>query len=232
MLVAVLSDIHANLAALEAVLADAERRGCASYVCLGDTVGYGPDAQACVDVVRRRCSAIVQGNHDVAVATGTFAGLPSDGEAAARAHHAALSAGDREWLGGLPLTTTFGDATLVHATPEQPERWYRVESFALAHAQFQHFDTAICFAGHTHVPGILAAKIGQFRVQPGGRFFVNVGSVGQPRDGDPRAAYGVFDVDAMRYELARVPYDVDATVRALRAAGLPERLGKRLEKGR
>jgi diadenosine tetraphosphatase ApaH/serine/threonine PP2A family protein phosphatase len=231
-LVAVLSDIHANLPALEAVLADADRRGCSAFVCLGDVVGYGASPKRCLDLVRERCSAIVQGNHDLAVASGDFDGLPSDGEAAARLHNRQLDARDLEWLGGLPLTATFAGATLVHATPQNPERWHRVGSFLLAKAQFDHFDTDICFAGHTHQPAVMGAKLGQFRVQPGGRFFVNVGSIGQPRDDDPRAAYGVFDAEAFGYELVRVPYNVEQAVRDIDAAGLPPRLGRRLQQGR
>ncbi len=232
MLVAVLSDIHANLTALEAVLIDAERRGCNTFVCLGDIVGYGPEAQSCLTIVRERCSAIVQGNHDLAVATGDTQGLPRDGAAAAALHHQQLDANDLEWLGGLPLTTTFGDATLVHATPEHPDHWLRVDSYQVAKAQFGYFDTTVCFAGHTHVPAILSAKIGQFRVVAGGKFFVNVGSVGQPRDGDPRAAYGIFDPVQMTYELARVPYDIERTRRRIADANLPASLGRRLTTGR
>ncbi len=232
MLVAVLSDIHANLAALEAVLKDADRRGCDRFVCLGDTVGYGPDAERCLKIVRERCVAIVQGNHDAAVATGDIEGLPRDGAVAATLHHQQLDDNDRAWLAGLPLATTFAGATLVHATPERPEHWMRVESYKVAKAQFDHFDTPICFAGHTHVPAILSAKIGQFRVAPGGRFFVNVGSIGQPRDGDARAAYGIFDSDAVTYELVRVPYDIERTRRRIAEEGLPDSLGRRLTTGR
>ncbi len=229
---AILSDIHANAQALEAALAEIDRRGADALVCLGDTVGYNADAQLCLDLVRERCAVVLRGNHDEAVATGNTRGLPRDGALAAKLHHEQLSEADRTWLLDLPLVATFENTTLVHATPQTPERWLRVDSYQVAHAQFAHFDTPVCFAGHTHVPAVMGEKIGQFTVRPGSRFLVNVGSVGQPRDGNPRACVSFFDTDTFAYELVRLPYHVEEARRRIEEAGLPEGLSIRLRTGR
>lgn len=232
MRLALIADVHSNRQALEAVLAEIDRRGADRIVCLGDVVGYGAEARACVDLVRARCAATVLGNHDLAVATGEVSGLPIDGQAAALHNRAALDADALAWLAGLPLTATVETATLVHATPETPERWLRPDAFAVSHRQFGFFDTPVCFAGHQHMPAVTGERIGQLRVKPGGRFFVVVGAVGQPRDGDPRAAFSLFDTEAMTHEAVRVPYYVEGAEAAIREAGLPEALGRRLRRGR
>ncbi len=229
---ALVSDIHANIQALDAVFAEIARRGADATVCLGDIVGYNADPQACLDLVRARCAVVVRGNHDEAVATGDVKGLPRDGAEAARLHHKLLSDDDRAWLRALPLVATFENATLVHATPQQPQHWLRVDSFQVAHAQFDHFTTPVCFAGHTHLPGVMGHKLGQFGVRPGGRYFINVGSVGQPRDGNPRACVAFFDTDTFHYELVRLPYHVEGARQRIEEVGLPAVLSNRLRAAR
>ena len=232
MRLALIADVHSNLEALQSVLREVDRRGVDQIVCLGDTVGYGADAQACVDLVRERCAVTVLGNHDEAVATGNVAGLPKDGQAAALHNRAHLDADALAWLAALPATAVVENATLVHATPHLPLVWLRSDGFQVAHAQFQHFDTPICFAGHMHIPAVVGEKIGQMRVRPGGRFFVVCGSAGQPRDGNPRAFVSFFDTDAFAYEPVRVPYNVDEAGRRILEAGLPQELARRLRSGR
>lgn len=232
MRIALLSDIHANLQALQAALTEIDRRGADTLVCLGDVVGYNADPKPCLDLVRQRCAITIRGNHDEAVATGDTKGLPKDGAEAARLHHEMLDAADRAWLLNLPLSATLDVCTFVHATPQHPDRWLRVDSYQVAHAQFDYFDTPICFAGHTHSPGVMGQKVGQFQVRPGGRFFVNVGSVGQPRDGNPRACIAFFDTEAFSYELVRLPYHVEGARQRIEAVGLPRSLSDRLRMGR
>ncbi len=232
MRLALLSDIHANLEALTTVLAEIDQRGADALLCLGDVVGYNADPKPCLDLVRERCTITIRGNHDEAVATGNVKGLPKDGAAAARLHHDLLDEADRAWLATLPLRAVFEDCTLVHATPQEPEHWLRVDSYQVAHAQFNHFDTPICFAGHTHSPAVLSEKIGQFQVRKGGRFFVNVGSVGQPRDGNPRACVAFFDTEAFTYEIVRLPYHVEGARQRIEEVGLPRSLSDRLRLGR
>lgn len=232
MLVAVLSDIHANLAALEAALAEAERRGAGAAVCLGDTVGYGPDPEACVDLVRERCGVVVMGNHDAAVARDEgLAALPTDGQTAARLHRDWLRDDQRAWLAGLPLMAEAHGATFVHAGPHAPAEWPRLDSFRAVQAQFPAFDTPICFVGHSHKPAVVSDALGVFSVRPGHRFLVDVGSVGQPRDHDPRLAFSVFDTEAGTVEAVRCHYDVASTTARIHERGMPRGLGDRLRRG-
>lgn len=232
MLIAVLSDIHSNLPALEAVLEAVDRENPDEIHCLGDVVGYGADPKECIDIVRRRSTTVVLGNHDLAVANGSgLKLLPPHGRIAAEHNAAKLSAKDRAWLAKLPLTASSANATFVHASPRDPDRWTRIESFPIAQSQFDHFDTDVCFIGHSHVPAVLSDRVGVFNVRAGYRFLINVGSVGQPRDGDSRASFAVFDTEAFTYRLERVPYDVARAMKRIEEEKLPAQLGRRLEIG-
>ncbi len=232
MRLAILSDVHANLEALQAVLAHVDAQGVDAIYCLGDVVGYGGDPEACLEIIRERCQVVVLGNHDVAVAREEGLDyLPKDGRAAAIAHRKALSDEQLEWLATLPLTARVDGVTLVHATPLEPESWHRLAGYLQSARQFEHFDTRVCFIGHTHIPGMMADAIGVFQMRPGRRYLVNVGSVGQPRDHDPRAAYCLFDSEAFTHEIIRVPYDVEKAGERIKEAGLPARLASRLRAG-
>jgi len=232
MLIAVISDIHSNLPALEAVMDAVERESPDEIHCLGDIVGYGADPEPCIDIARRRCKTIVLGNHDLAVADGTGAKLlPPHGRIAAEHNAGVLSDTDRTWLQKLPLKSVSENTTFVHASPRNPDRWTRIESFPIARSQFDHFDTDLCFIGHSHVPAILSDKVGVFNVRRGYRFLINAGSVGQPRDGDPRAAFGLFDTEAFKYRVKRISYDVARAMKRIEEEDLPAQLGRRLEIG-
>lgn len=232
MRLALLADVHANRAALDAVLADIARRGADQIVCVGDIVGYGPDPEACVGALRDRDVLSVLGNHDLAVASGRdLDALPRDGQVAALRHREWLSADDLAWLSALPLRAAVATVTLVHASPDAPAAWNRLEGFHEVHAQFAAFDTDVCVVGHSHRPAVVADRLGVTTVRPGHRYLINVGSVGQPRDHDPRAAYGLFDTEAVAYELIRVYYDHTRTAARLRERGLPAGLGTRLARG-
>lgn len=231
-LVAVLSDIHANYQALRAAVDLAEARGAEHLVNLGDVVGYGPDPSACVDLVRAEFSVNVLGNHDAAVAADDgLAALPRDGQEAAKVHQLLLSEEQIAWLRSLPLVATAYDATFVHAAPKEPERWPRLSSFGHVRAQFDAFETPICFVGHSHKPAVVSNSIGVLRVRPGHRFLVDVGSVGQPRDRDPRLSFALFDTDAFSVEIIRAHYDHARTSVRVRELGLPASLGDRLRRG-
>ena len=187
MKLAILSDIHANLEALTAVLSVIEGRTVDAVYCLGDVVGYGADAAGCVNIVRERCAATVLGNHDEAVALERgLRVLPRDGRKAAAHNRAQLAEDQRAYLAGLPLALEAAGCTFVHATPGDPGGWHRLGSYLVAQEQFQHFETEVCFVGHSHVPAVMGNKLGAVRVRPGLRYLINVGSVGQPRDGDRR----------------------------------------------
>ena len=232
MRIAVISDVHSNLPAFEAVLQEIERQKVDTVYCLGDTVGYGADPVACLELTRQHCQQSVLGNHDLAVASGDgLSYLPGAGQVAAKHNAQQLSENQRRWLADQPLVWSEGSCTLAHASPGHPERWLRVESFFLAQDQFNHFQTPVCFVGHTHQPGVLSDQLGVLRVRAGHRHNINVGSVGQPRDGDPRASFGIFNTEAFTFELIRVAYDVDRAIQRIREEGLPKELGRRLEKG-
>lgn len=233
MKIAVISDIHSNLEALTTALRTIDERGADAIVCLGDIVGYGADAPACVDLVRERCDAVVAGNHDQAVALDLNVGyLPKDGQEAALYNRGQLSDDQLAYLAGLPLRVQGHGCTFVHASPGLPELWLRLDSFVTAQEQFQHFDTDVCFLGHTHIPAVMADKVGVLRVRPGHRYLINAGSVGQPRDGNPRLGVVFFDTDAFTCDIVRVPYNVERAAARILEAGLPARLAARLKVGR
>lgn len=233
MRLAFLSDIHSNLEALQTALRAIDSADVDAIYCLGDVVGYNADASACVDLVRERCAGTVLGNHDAAVAKemGVEA-LPSDGREAARHNRRQLSNDQIDWLAGLPETLTVANCTLVHATPDDPTAWRRLTTYPAAQVQFEHFDTEMCFIGHTHIPAVMADKLGVLQVRPGHRFLVNVGSIGQPRDHNPKLSFGLFDTESFDYRNVRLDYDIEATAAKIRAEdALPNRLADRLMDG-
>jgi diadenosine tetraphosphatase ApaH/serine/threonine PP2A family protein phosphatase len=231
--VAVLSDIHANLVALQSALALAEQRGADRLVCLGDVVGYGPDPGPCVDLVRAEFEVCVKGNHDEAVvgSDGEARALPRDGQAAARLHRELLTEDQAAWLRALPFRAEAHGATYVHAAPRHPERWPRLESFGQVKAQFDAFETPICFVGHSHRPAVVSESVGVLRVRPGHRYLVDVGSVGQPRDKDPRLSFALYDPEAFSVEVVRGHYDHARVAVRVGEVGLPASLGDRLRRG-
>jgi len=231
---AILSDIHSNLEALDRALRAVDEADVDAVYCLGDVVGYNADPAACVDRVRKHCDAVVLGNHDAAVARKADVNfLPADGQEAARHNRKHLSDAQRDYLADLPLTHTADNCTFVHATPDAPTAWKRLTAYPAAQAQFDHFDTDVCFIGHTHSPAVMADSLGIFRVRAGHRYLINVGSVGQPRDGNPKLSFGLFDTDTFEYENVRLDYDVATAARKIRNADrLPNTLADRLEEGR
>lgn len=230
--IAVLSDVHANLTALTAALDEIRRRGADAVVCLGDIVGYGPEPEACVDLIRETCTHTVLGNHDAAVAREHAVGaLPRDGQEAAQLHRTLLRDDQIEWLAELPLTATAYGATFVHASPDRPETWTRLQSFRTIQAQFDAFSTDICFVGHSHRPAVASSSMGVHKVRRGHRFIVDVGSIGQPRDRDPRLSFALYDDFAFSVEMVRLHYDHTKTAARIVESGLPASLGDRLRRG-
>jgi diadenosine tetraphosphatase ApaH/serine/threonine PP2A family protein phosphatase len=237
---AVLSDIHGNLEALRAVLADCAGR-VDGLLCLGDLVGYGADPAACVEVMAERAQLLVAGNHEWGV-TGRLSLEWFNPMARAAAVWTAevLGPAHNAWLATLPLTARLGEATLVHASPERPEEWTYVLTPADGYAALAAFDTRLAFVGHSHQPGHWSlgpagrsrrAGAVDLQLAPSHRYLVNVGSVGQPRDGDPRASYAIWDCTDDRVSIRRVPYDLAQTRRKIEAAGLPRFLADRLASG-
>jgi len=238
--IAVISDVHGNLEALEAVLAEIDRSAVDLLYSLGDVVGYGPSPAACLDAVRRRAAVALLGNHDAAVAGlisldefNEFAGSTISWTAGQ------LDDGQIAYLGLLPYTYREPDLLLVHASPIEPERWRYIHGMIDVDEHFAAFAERLCFVGHSHRPGVYTATCqgGVARrgvretLQAGQRYLVDVGSVGQPRDRDPRAAYVLYDTTDGCIEVRRVVYPVERTQERMRTAGLPAFLIDRLGAG-
>jgi len=237
---AILGDIHGNLEALEAVLKDAAEQDVNSYVCVGDIVGYNANPAECLEKVRQMDFTCVKGNHDH---------YCSHDESLDDFHP--LAANVIDWtrhqldddeiafLKGLKYSRIMSGFTIVHSTLDMPDKWGYVFDALEADANFNYQSTSLCFHGHTHIPVVYEKKgrvmkheFAKVNLQLGSKYFINVGSVGQPRDGNPLAAYAVYDMKAKTVELRRIPYDIAAVKEKILAAGLPERLAARLDVGK
>src|ERR1700720_626362 len=215
---AILSDIHSNLEAFEAVLADARARQCTQFVCLGDVVGYNANPHECVEIVQELDCPIVKGNHDEqASLIESSRDFNEMAEAAIQWTRDHLTNEDKQWLRELRLQRPVRDFTIVHATLDTPEQWGYVFNNLDAAASFTYQHTNVCFFGHTHVPmafvgneGVQRQRVDKLRIDPSKKYFINVGSVGQPRDGDWHAAYCIYHIDSNVIEQRRVKYDLKA----------------------
>lgn len=242
MRLALISDIHANRQALEAVLADIDRQNVDAMACLGDIVGYGADPIACIDLIQDRAPvAVVQGNHDEYVAgERSLADINPVAGLATLWTRQQLDEARRHWLASLPLTARVGDdIELVHASLLDAAGWMYVRFLDDGVLTMAAQKARFCFYGHTHRPmafrqrdaGVEHLQDSHYDVETGDRWLVNVGSVGQPRDGDWRAAWTLLDTDAGTITLHRVEYDLEECMARILAAELPERLARRLALG-
>lgn len=238
---AILGDIHANLEALTAVLNDAEEQGVTHYACTGDVVGYNADPKTCLHMIKKRECKIVQGNHDYYAACNESMELFTPmAQKSIRWTRKQLSPFERKFLRHLPLIVDIENFTLVHSSLSNPHRWNYIFKRKMADANFRNQFNAVCFYGHTHVP--LAFVKGEnslekgfyetLNIRPGYQYLINVGSVGQPRDRNPKAAYVIYDLEAQTVTMRRVDYDMELTQKKIRAAGLPFRNALRLAHGR
>jgi len=243
LLIALMSDIHGNLEAFSACIADADQVAPgARIIALGDFVGYGADPNAVTRLAMARAAIAIRGNHDEA-ATGDLSGMTADAAAAIAWTKGVLAPDVRDWLTALPMEVEEEDRLYVHAEASRPAAWRYVTDADAARASIEAADARLTFTGHTHVPvlfGLTAAeKITRFRpitevpvpMPRPRRWFAGVGAVGQPRDGNPDACYAIFDTDRAELTFRRVAYDVALAGSKIRAAGLPERLASRLLHG-
>lgn len=238
---AILADIHANLVAFKTVLNEIEASGGVEQLwCLGDIIGYGPDPSACIDLLRQYPHLCVAGNHDwAAIGKVDVSDFNPEAAEACLWTGRQLSPDDIEYLQSLPLSAAHGDFTIVHGSPREPI-WEYVLSTSIAYDNFQHLDTRYCLIGHSHVPIVfryqgdtcIPVKLPAELKLGAERLIVNPGSVGQPRDGDPRAAYAVYDEDASTMYHYRIPYEIEATQARMIQQGLPDFLIARLSHGR
>jgi diadenosine tetraphosphatase ApaH/serine/threonine PP2A family protein phosphatase len=242
MLIVLVSDIHSNLVALEAVLEQLPLYD--QLWCLGDTIGYGPRPNECLEYMRGLGTYVLTGNHDLAclgqISTDVF---NDEARIANDWNGRQLQPAPRSFLQARAATLTTEQGTLLaHASPRDPV-WEYVDRVEIATANFAHITSQVCWVGHTHVPvAFMLDTDGQvvgtymqhstvLQLRPDARYILNPGSVGQPRDGDPRAAYALWDTGAGTVQFARIGYDIGATQKQIAAAGLPALLGERLASG-
>ncbi len=251
MRVAVIADVHGNLEALEAVLADIRDTGVDAVYCLGDVIGYGADPAACLDLVCEHCEILLQGNHeDALLQPAHIAAMNPVAAVAERWTQTRLTGAQRERIAQWPLVKVGADARLVHGSPDEPLRFHYLQHRWNLENAFRAFSETICFFGHTHVPAAAAEivpgvvqsislpsystdRVGlrHLALEPGNRYVVNGGSVGQPRDNDPRAKWLLVREKPPELEFRALSYDIAVSQKKILSAGLPEFLASRLEYG-
>ena len=237
---AIIADIYANLEALQVVLEDTKAQNCTHYACLCDVVGYNANPKECLDIVRSMGMPCVKGNHDEYCSIDSYLeGFNPHAAEAVNWTRQQLTEEDQQWLLELKYLRLLASFSIVHATLDGPQRWGYVFDKLAAAASFTYQNTNVCFFGHTHVPVafvrdtvVRGGTYSKFKTEPGRKYFVNVGSVGQSRDGVAKATYVIYDLDEGSIELRRLDYDIAATQAKIRAAGLPERLAERLAHGK
>jgi len=236
MKIAILSDIHGNLEALTEALTYVDENNISEIYCLGDIVGYGPNPNECIELITKRCQRIVIGNHDHAAIGLTSTEYFNDFAKIATAWTSnVLTEQNKEFLSSLDFTYQTDDYLLVHATPSQPALWHYILSEVDAQHEFRHFEQRLCFIGHSHFP-IVFHKQGytreeKLKLAKRNKYIINVGSIGQPRDGNPRTCFCVYNQDTNKLEYIRLEYDMAKTREKIVKAGLPVFLADRLIKG-
>jgi diadenosine tetraphosphatase ApaH/serine/threonine PP2A family protein phosphatase len=236
-----ISDIHGNLEALQAVYKEIDKIGVDEILCLGDIIGYGPDPEKCVELVRERVNIILAGNHDYApIGLVDVTYFNTYAKRAVEWTASQITEETRKFLEERPLIHQFQNFTIVHSTPADPDAWEYILSIDDAIENFPHFDSRCCFIGHSHVPVIISKapdehikvkRVEKMTLEEGFKYIINIGSVGQPRDLDPRAAFAVFDDETYSYTLHRVKYDIGKVQRKILERGLPPFLAERLALG-
>lgn len=236
---ALFADIHGNLEAFRAVLGTLQNGRIDRHICVGDIVGYGANPGECIKLVKDLDCLAVAGNHDwAAVDLASIDYFNPYAKEAVLWTRSQLSQEDRDFLKGLELVREPHGFTIVHATLKAPEEWNYIFSASDAHENFQLLSNCLLFVGHSHVP-IIFEENGGYRyhfgrkvnLKEGQKYIINIGSVGQPRDGDPRASFFIYDTESRQVELRRVEYNVDEAMRKIVEANLPPVLAWRLREG-
>lgn len=233
------SDIHGNLEALRAVADALREEGVDNYICIGDIVGYGANPRECIELIKDLNPITVAGNHDYgAVNLTDLSYFNSDAKEAILWTQGQLDQEGKEFLSGLRLVHNFPDFTIVHATLKAPEEWNYILSTYDAHQNFQLFATPLLFIGHSHTPIVFGGNANYryyFRevidLEKERKYIINIGSVGQPRDGDPRASFVLYDTESRLVQVKRVEYNIPGAMKKIIEAGLPKTLAWRLSRG-
>lgn len=235
--IAIFSDIHSNLEALEAVMRDMKEQGVTDHICLGDIVGYNANPAECLKIVRDLKCPVIRGNHDEESARHSDLSYYRELARVSMAYSRdALTDDDKAYMKALPLVLNIDDFIVVHSSLFKPQDFYYVDGLLEAEFHFSQQSRQVCFCGHTHLAGVFSRTWRQLDLlhpesldlKQGVRYLINVGSVGQPRDRDWRSSYCIFQPEASKLEFRRVEYDVEAAQKKINAAGLPAALGERL----
>lgn len=229
---AFLSDIHGNLEALTVALETLEALSVDRMICLGDIVGYGANPRECLHLIRERADVIILGNHDAGViGKDDLTWFNDFARQAVLWTQTVLTDEDKDFLRSLPLEGSENDLHFVHGTPHDPGGWHYIISALDVFQQFSFIKGQTCFVGHSHVPGDFWEKPPASGNDGTGKRIINVGSVGQPRDRDPRLCFAVYDAEKGDLELIRAEYDIQTAATKIRKAGLPDFLAERLSWG-
>lgn len=236
MSIAILSDIHGNLEALSAIFNYLEKKKIAKIYCLGDIVGYGPNPNECVDLIASKCTNSIIGNHDhAALGLTSIEYFNEFAKVSTRWTMNQLTNKSKDFLLSLDFKYSNDQYLFVHSSPSDPKAWNYVLTEHDAKKEFKYFDQKICFIGHSHFPIVFSKKgytrKSKVKLDDLNRYIVNVGSTGQPRDGDSRACFCVYSEEHKKVEYVRIEYDIKKTRDKIINAGLPMFLADRLKKG-
>jgi predicted phosphodiesterase len=236
--IVVLSDIHSNLYALREVLKYIKKEKVDKVVCLGDIVGYGPRPNECIDLIKKECQVCLMGNHDhAAIGLTDTHHFNHYAREAVKWTRKTLTSHNKAYLKGLSFSHCENDLLYVHSTPDHPEEWHYILSEYEAIKYLYQIKQKICFIGHTHVPVIFSSIEGAFYQEEiildyrENKYIINVGSVGQPRDGDPRLCFVVFDTVSGKLKYIRLDYKIKKTYDEIMKNKLPAFLATRLQVG-
>lgn len=239
---AILSDIHGNLEAFQSVLNEIEKESPDKIFFLGDIVGYGANPNQSIELLKTITDMVVVGNHDhAAVGLTDISYFNIYAKEAILWTQTHLTSDNVEYLKGLPFSRKIEDITLFHSSPKEPEKWYYIFGIDNIEDNFNYFDTRICLIGHTHVPLIIiedkkkelfVSIENPIKIKNNLRYMINIGSVGQPRDGDNRSAYAIYDTEKNLFQIHRVFYDIHKAQAKIISEGIPEYLAYRLAYGK
>ncbi|RLD13439.1 metallophosphoesterase [candidate division KSB1 bacterium] len=235
MAIAVISDIHGNLEALSTALSYIDDHGIKEIYCLGDVVGYGPNPNECIEIVRQRCKVVLMGNHDyAAIGQARIEYFNQFAKMATYWTMDRLTKENQDFLKQLPFIYQTDNMIFVHASPSNPSHWYYILSVDDARMEMESFKQNVCFVGHSHVPIVFTedkALKSDVKIEQNKKYIVNVGSIGQPRDGDPRLSFVIFEPGSGELKYIRLNYNVEKTYQKIIKSGLPTFLAERLLKG-
>lgn len=236
MAIAILSDIHGNLEALTVIFNYIEKKKIKEIYCLGDIVGYGPNPNECVDLVASKCTNSIIGNHDhAALGLTSIEYFNEFAKVSTRWTMNQLTNKSKDYLLSLDFKFSTEHFLLVHSSPADPKAWNYILTEYDAKKEFKHFEQPVCFIGHSHFPVIFSKKgftrKSKVKLDVSNKYIINVGSTGQPRDGDSRACFCLYDRERRKIEYVRIEYDIKTTRDKIVKAGLPMFLADRLKKG-